>query len=437
MFLPIRTDRKLKTTPWVNYALIAINVLIFGFTYQKLEEMNQVQGRLIAVERELIAIDQRLQSQPSLGEIFTLQPRAMALQVARARLIQQLESNPLRGYYLQPAEPHLYQFVSYQFLHASLMHLVGNMIFLFIFGNGVEDRLGKLGYVLFYLAGGVLAGLGHYLTSASPVLGASGAVAAVTGAYLALFPLSNVTIVYWFWIVGAFEVSSMVLILFRVGQDALFHVLGVGNVAYVAHLAGYAFGFTIGMALLVGRLLPREQYDMLALIEQRRRREGFRKLTRREGYQPWDHTRPGVPPTTAAPAPTAKETALMAKRAVIAEALAAHDLPTAARRYIELLETHPGQVMGQQQQLDIANQLMADGWYDHAANAYELFLTTYKLYPERRHIQLIVGLIHARYLDQPDRARTFLTEALPHLENDEKQLAESALNELDNRWPKP
>src|SRR5690606_12485309 len=135
--------------------------------------------------------------------------------------------------------------------------------FLWVFGNAVEDRLGRVGYLCFYLAGGVIAGLGHALMEPSPVLGASGAVAAVTGAYLVLFPLTNVTIVYFFFIIGAFEVSSMVLIFFRVVTDLVFHFLGIGDVAYMAHLAGYGFGFVIALGLLLGRMLPREPYDLL------------------------------------------------------------------------------------------------------------------------------------------------------------------------------
>src|SRR5690606_30503901 len=103
---------------------------------------------------------------------------------------------PLAGYYLNPRAPELHQFLSYQFLHASWLHLLGNMLFLYVFGNSVEDRLGRAAYLLFYLAGGVMAGVGHAWLEAAPVLGASGAVAGVTGAFLALFPLSNITVVY-------------------------------------------------------------------------------------------------------------------------------------------------------------------------------------------------------------------------------------------------
>ncbi|NJL32188.1 MAG: rhomboid family intramembrane serine protease, partial [Phycisphaerales bacterium] len=101
------------------------------------------------------------------------------------------------------------------------------MLFLYVFGNSVEDRLGKAGYLCFYLAGGVLAGLGHAVLDPNPVIGASGAVSAVTGAYLALFPLTNVTIFYWFIFFGVFEVPSFYLIVFQIVQNMLFQAAGL------------------------------------------------------------------------------------------------------------------------------------------------------------------------------------------------------------------
>lgn len=385
MFFPIRTDRRLKSTPWVNYALIAANLLIFAITSGGPNLSREVQAQVF-------------------------------------------------HYFLYPEGGSLVQYLTYQFLHNDWLHLLGNMLFLYIFGNGVEDRLGKVGYLFFYLAGGVVAGLGHVLWSNNPVLGASGSVAAVTGAYLALFPLSNVTIVYWFIVIGAFEVSSMVLILFRVAQDILFEFSGVGNVAYVAHLAGYAFGFAVCMLLLLGRVLDREPYDMLALIEQRRRRASFQKMTR-DGFHPWDLAAAkgkgkGASGQKAAAPATPADTALIERRSRITAAIADHDLPAAARRYVELIEDHPDQVMSQDHQLDIANQLFSAEWYDKAAAAYELFLDAYRSYSQREHIQLVLGLTYARYLERPDRAKALLDEALTRLRGDDKALAEKVRAEI-------
>ncbi len=399
IFFPTGTDRRLKRTPWVNYTLIAVNVVVFILTANNIDLVHEY---FYAFQTAIDA-----------GPRATIPNRPWVL-----------------NYYLLPGDGSVVQYFSYQFLHAGWMHLIMNMVFLYVFGSGVEDRLGKVGYLFFYLAGGVVAGLGHGLMETNPVLGASGSVAAVTGAYLALFPLSNVTIVYWFIVFGSFEISSIVLILFQVVQDALFQVGGIGNTAYLAHLAGYTCGFTIGMGLLLARILPREPYDMLSLIEHRRRRAQFNKLAK-QGYRPWEHNKPGDPPGKGSPAPvTEQEAAIMKDRTAISAALTDHDLTQAATLYADLLKQHPEQVMGQQQQLDIANQLMSEARYADSASAYQLFLVTYKNYADRQQVQLILGLIFARYLDQRQRAKELLTQAIPRLHGDELTLAKQVLKEI-------
>ena len=390
MFFPIRTDRRLAHTPWVNYTLIAVNVLVYmaGFTQQA--QSGQFGG-------------------PPAGP------------------------NPAEAFYLHPLDPRLFQFITYQFLHADGMHVLGNMIFLYAFGNSVEDRLGKIGYLAFYLCGGVLAGLGHCLLNHNPVLGASGSVAAVTGAYLALFPLSNVTIVYWFILIGSFEISSLYLIGFYIAQNVVFQLIGGRGVAYLAHLVGYAYGFGIGMGLLWARLLPREPFDLLAMLDRHRRRQQFAALTS-SGYHPWE-AGPASPTSGRAETPakplTAEESRLMERRARVAAALANHDLRSAAEAYARLLDLDGAQVMGQQAQLDLANEFMVEGKHKLAAQAYELFLNTFRKYPDREQIQLILAVIYVRYLDRRQRAVELLTAALPRLHDQgQRELAEQTLAQV-------
>ena len=398
MFFPIRTDRSLRRTPWVNRTLIALNVLVFLGTAGQLDQVFFHMGQRVPLH-ELVA-----------------------------RL-------PVAQYMLFPSQPQVVQFVSYQFLHAGWEHILGNMLFLYVFGNSVEDRLGKVAYLLFYLAGGVVAGLGHaVIEQTTPVLGASGAVAAVSGAYLALFPISNVTILYWFIFIGTFEVSSMTLILFQIAQDAVLYVGRFGGVAYLAHLSGYAYGFVIGMGLLWIGLLTREPYDMLAMLERHRRRAQFRSLTR-QGYQPWEH-QPGALGKSehGQASPTDDEQRLvMEMRSQINKAISEHRLEQAAEIYHDLLTRDAGQVLASQQQLDVANQLMANRYYDTAAVAYELFLDTYRNYGQREQIELILGLIYGRYLHQYKRAKELLSQAMTRLTDpQEKRLALQALKEIDN-----
>jgi membrane associated rhomboid family serine protease len=407
MFIfPLRTDRRLGTTPWVNYALIAINVLIFLVTAEQVASYN--------------AAAQSLHNAIGSGQVND------ARQIALLQHMIEVQ-HPIAGYFLSPIRPALIQFFSYQFLHAGWMHIGFNMLFLYVFGNGVEDRLGKVGYLLFYLAAGVLAGLGQCLFELSPILGASGAIAGVTGMYLALFPLSNVTLVYWIFIIGSFEVPSVVLILFRVAQDVLFQLWGYGGTAYMAHIAGYVVGFIAGMGLLLGRVLTREPYDMFSVLEQRRRRAKFRAMAQ-QGYQPWES---GKLEAGQAPEPTPEEQRIMKLRAQITRAMAEGKLDDAARLHDELVRLDPQQVLGQQHQLDLANHLMAAGRYDAASRAYERMLEAYPRYGDRPHVQLILGLIYARYLNQPDRARQLLHEASSRLDPGNRELAQTVLREVE------
>ncbi|MEE9213061.1 MAG: hypothetical protein V3U29_10455, partial [Phycisphaeraceae bacterium] len=150
--------------------------------------------------------------------------------------------------------------------------------------------------------------------------------------------------------------------------------------------------------------------------------------------QPWQHHKASAPSSAGAKtAPLSQQQQqVMDLRSQISTAAATDDLPSAAALYRDLLELDSGQVLSQQQQLDVANQLMAETRYDTAARAYELFLNTYKGYGQREQVELILGLIYARYLDRRQRARELLTNALGRLQNGtQKELARQTLTEIE------
>jgi membrane associated rhomboid family serine protease len=135
------------------------------------------------------------------------------------------------------------------FLHGSTAHLAGNMLFLWVFGNNVEDRLGTLRYLALYLVGGVAATLGYAAVNARapvPLIGASGAIAAVMGAYLVLFPRGRILTAI---ATAAFQVvyvpAAVVLVLFFVTQ----FLTPDNEVAWEAHVAGMVAGFLGALAL--------------------------------------------------------------------------------------------------------------------------------------------------------------------------------------------
>jgi membrane associated rhomboid family serine protease len=145
-------------------------------------------------------------------------------------------------------------FVTSLFLHGGVMHLAGNMLFLFIFGDNIEDELGHVRFVLFYFAAGVGAGVAHYLSgplSNVPTIGASGAIAGVMGGYLLLFPKARVDILLFLIVfIRVFPVPAWLVLMMWFGMQ-VFGGLGSdpnsGGVAYWAH----AGGFVIGLLLIL------------------------------------------------------------------------------------------------------------------------------------------------------------------------------------------
>ena len=145
------------------------------------------------------------------------------------------------------------------FLHAGFLHIIGNMLFLWVFGNNIEDYLGRVRFLIFYLVGGIAASFAHILTHASsvlPTVGASGAVAAVMGAYLVLYPKARVNVlVPIFFFFSVIQMSAIaVLGLWFVYQFFIGLQEASGNtaVAWMAHVGGFAYGVVI-IYLLGGR----------------------------------------------------------------------------------------------------------------------------------------------------------------------------------------
>jgi membrane associated rhomboid family serine protease len=160
----------------------------------------------------------------------------------------------LQFYGVVPANFTATTLVSSMFLHGSWSHVIGNMWYLWIFGDNVEDRVGHGRFIAFYLLCGIAAGLGQIAmdpSSTLPTIGASGAIAGVMGAYFVLYPNSRVlTLVFIFFYVEIFELPAIVLLgfwfliqLFSAGAIAVTaNSQGSGGVAFVAHVAGFIFG---------------------------------------------------------------------------------------------------------------------------------------------------------------------------------------------------
>jgi membrane associated rhomboid family serine protease len=142
------------------------------------------------------------------------------------------------------------------FLHGSILHIGGNMLYLWIFGNNIEDRMGSIPYLLFYLASGLVAAIAHIAVapnSTVPVVGASGAVAGVMGAYLVLFPRVPIRTLLIFFLVLIRDIPAVWLLGFWFVLQ--FFTSPEAGVAWVAHVGGFLFGALVAL-LFRERLRP-------------------------------------------------------------------------------------------------------------------------------------------------------------------------------------
>lgn len=218
--IPIHDENPTSSTPIVVYVLIAINVAVF------IHQMS-LGGRL----------DNFLQ-------LYAVIPREL--------------SASLEGIPSNQSVPELATLISSQFLHGGLLHIGGNMLFLWTFGDNIEHDLGHFKFLLFYLVCGVLAGLTHWffaMQSGVPTVGASGAIAGVMGAYLIKYPKAKiVTLLPLFIIFTTIRIPAIYFLGFWFVQQAISSVASLGmsqnaGVAYWAHSGGFIFGAILGPLL--------------------------------------------------------------------------------------------------------------------------------------------------------------------------------------------
>lgn len=231
MFIPIGDDnRGRRLTPFINYGLIGLNAYVWYL-------------------------------QLTLGEAFTASYAAIPLELTQNMDVTATQYITVEGERIpipQGPGPHplwLTVFTA-MFMHGSWMHLIGNMVYLGIFGDQVEDKLGHLRFLLFYVFAGVVATITQVYadpTSIIPSIGASGAIAGVLGAYLVLYPHNRVRVLLFRDIV--IVPASLVL-----GMWVVFQFLGhasapegQGGVAYMAHIGGFVVGFATGALFRIVR----------------------------------------------------------------------------------------------------------------------------------------------------------------------------------------
>lgn len=302
---------------------------------------------------------------------------------------------------------------TYQFAHADIMHLLGNVIFLWVFGPALEEKLGHAGFTILYLLGGAAAVLLNSLVTDSPVIGASGSIAVIAGAFVVLFPLIEIRVLFLLFF-RTFSLSARWFFIFCILKDILFHG---PFTAWMVHLAGYGIGFVIGCLLLMTRLVPRDQFDVLALINRMRRRVAFRAaLTVGEMSadqrvyktltNPFRKSGPD-------PAIEMNEKAAVL-RATLAEDCRNADWKAAGQRYSELLGL-PGlsaavRALQRDRQMELCSGLMQAGEYRAAHAAFSAFVAAYPRDRDAFAARAMGAMVQFRHLGETAAAVAVLQE---------------------------
>ena len=252
--IPIGDSVRSRTFPYVNITIIAISVVVFVYELW----LNSIPSGFLSLhpitELDLFIFDWG--SIPAcLGDRFGFDPAVSPRSLA----------NVCPG-----SDRVLLTPVSAMFIHGGFLHLIGNMIFLWVFGDNVEDAMGHRRYAVFYLIAGMAATAAHVAVSQNdlvPAIGASGAIAGVLGAYLILYPRATVAAILpiFLFILVPFRVPAIVLIGFwfllqlfsGVAALAATDVVGAGGgVAWFAHIGGFVAGLVLVRLFVLGRRVP-------------------------------------------------------------------------------------------------------------------------------------------------------------------------------------
>jgi len=409
MLIPLGTDRPLARGTIVTYLLIGVNVAAF---------LLQVYGQQIEpdwwrpLERKLMVWGQ---------------------------------------------EFHWWSLFSHAFLHGGLWHLLGNMVFLWVVGPNIEDRFGKVGFLVFYLAGAAAAGGLHAGFDRNPALVASSAIAACTGAYLIMFPKTTIKVFSLIFVIGVAQVPAWWFIGLSIVWDIVSQSAGSKGVAHLAHLGGYMFGTSVSFALLWAKVLPREPYDVFSMARQTYRRKQLKAAV--VGLERQNTQRSAkaaaVPTGKRAIEEAARADALAVARAEISGLMGNGSIAQAAAAYKVLAERYGATegreeksnssamggraggvggevgatVLSRRHMYELGNHYFVNGDQRAAVYVYERFLEGYPTDNEAPAVRLMLGRLNARYLNDPVRAKVLLTQALVGLKDEESRLM--AVRELE------
>lgn len=231
---PIGDDNSDRTiTPFVNYAFIGINILVF-------------------------LLLQQIGSNDAFSYAFSLVPKEITtgVDISGMQVVRDSFGNTGEVRHYATPLPVYFNFLSSMFMHGDIMHIFGNMLFLWIFGDNLENMLGHIRYAAFYIVCGLAAAIAQIVMdtdSIIPMLGASGAISGVLGGYILLFPQRQVRALIFNFLT---TVPAFVAIGIWIGYQLIVGYLtpaGTGGVAYAAHIGGFVAGVVLIKIFAIGR----------------------------------------------------------------------------------------------------------------------------------------------------------------------------------------
>jgi len=404
VIIPIGDDNPSLRIPYVTYGLVAINVVIF-----------------VLVNR------------------FGSLPASVS-----------------REWGFVPNDLKWYTFVTSVFLHGDFFHILFNMLFLWIFGDNVEDKLGHVLYFVFYLVAGALACTFYMLFTgfsggSIPLVGASGAIAGAMGCYMLFFPNANIRYFYWvFWFfMGVIPIRAKwslgLWIAMNLVNWLVLNSRYVTGVAYAAHVGGFAVGIGAGMlakSWLVrkGRVTGYDEYTGFAPPGTGRgtaRRERTERFTPQSFQQARPESTPREPRSTqvrreyVSPRVQTERDGegFFGMEEAIAENLRTAQMDVALEKYREYVRMRHAKALPSWAQIKIAAELFKMKDYEAALEAYRRYLARYPGGPDAAEAKFRLGVILSRYRKEYFRAREYLLQAV--VEHPDPKIVAFARTELE------
>lgn len=381
MLIPIGTTIQHRRQPYVTYFIIGLNLLVFAMQWTILRSGGQNS------QNELLRYFAQLESEGQLSSLHF----------------------------------HFVSLITYQFLHAGWMHILVNMVFLLPFGKAVEDRMGHVGFAVFYLGCGAIGGFVHTLLYVSPVVGASGSVCAVVAAFIVLAPKTKIHVLVIFFIIGMYAVPSLLLVGFFVALDTfslLASLLGNNSnpTAWIVHLMGYLSGFLLTFTALTFGIIRSSEFDLPMMVRQFFRRRAMKQCIIDPPQFPKESDAEDQPEATL--------------RLAIAEDAISGNIERATIQYLEGIQTYPSLTIDRRTHHLIGSSLLQNNKTEEGVEVFERYLSEHKKAKDCPEVALLLAAKYARNLDNPSRASVLLKHYSKGFTQKHQQLANTIESEI-------